>query len=90
VQFFVWCAVERASAHAAPGALWRVNLQTKVFEQLTNVSYDSPASAWATNGTQVAIHSYEGIPLIDLGRREIYPLFLEDGGNGGFDWTEKR
>lgn len=82
------CFVQTAHAHVAPGALWRVNLETKKFEQLTNVYDDSPVPAWSKDGTSIAIHDFTGLRLIDLGQKEIYPLFLEDGGNGGFDWRD--
>lgn len=87
--FRVWffpCFVQTASAHMAPGALWRVNLETKKFQPLTDIYDDSPVPAWSRDSSRIAIHDYTGIRLIDLQRREIYPLFLEDGGNGGFDW----
>lgn len=83
----IFCVVQTTHAHAAPGALWRVELETRKFQQLTNVYDDSPVPAWSGSAGQVAIHDYTGIRLIDLTRREIYPLFLQDGGNGGFDWT---
>lgn len=84
------CFVQTAHAHVAPGALWRVNVETKKFEQLTNVYDDSPVPAWSRDGKSLAIHDFTGLRLVDLGKKEIYPLFLEDGGNGGFDWTEVR
>ena len=65
-----------------------MNLETGAFQQLTDIYDDSPMSAWSTSGTQIAIHDFTGIRLIDLGQHKIYPLFLEDGGNGGFDWHE--
>ncbi len=87
--FLFPCFARTAHAHAAPGALWRVNLETGKFQQLTDVYDDSPVPAWSSDGTQLAIHDYTGIRLIDIARAEIYPLFLEDGGNGGFDWGEE-
>lgn len=87
--FLFTCLLHTIHAHADAGALWRVNLETKKFQQLTDVYDDSPVPAWSSDGTQIAIHDYTGIRLIDLARREIYPLFLEDGGNGGFDWSEE-
>ncbi len=83
------CVAQKASAHAAPGALWRVNLETKKFQALTDVYDDSPVPAWSRNAKSIAIHDFTGIRLIDLARNKIYPLFLQDGGNGGFDWFQK-
>lgn len=88
VKIFVLCLVETAYAHMAPGALWRVNVATGKFEQLTAVYDDSPVPAWSRDGTRIAIHDFTGIRLIDLPLKEIYPLFLEDGGIGGFDWWD--
>ncbi len=88
LKFFV-CWVKSASAHMAPGALWRINVATRKLQPLTDVYDDSPTPAWSNNGMQIAIHDYTGIRWIDLQRQEIYPLFLEDGGSGGFDWYEK-
>jgi len=85
----LFCIIETAHAHPAPGALWRVNLETNKFEALTNVYDDSPLPAWSSDGSQIAIHDFTGIRLIDLARKEIYPLFLEDGGSGGFDWSDQ-
>jgi Tol biopolymer transport system component len=89
VPVLIFCFAQRASAHAAPGALWRVHLETKKFQQLTDIYDDSPTPAWSRDGTHIAIHDFTGIRLIDVTREKIYPLFLEDGGNGGFDWFEK-
>ncbi|MBI4670229.1 MAG: PD40 domain-containing protein, partial [Chloroflexi bacterium] len=79
--FLSTCLVQTAHAHAAPGALWRVNVANGKFQQLTDIYDDSPVPAWSRDGTQIAIHDYTGIRLIDLVRKEIYPLFLEDGGS---------
>ncbi len=84
-----FCLIETAYAHPAPGALWRVNLENNKFEPLTDIYDDSPIPAWSSDGSQIAIHDFTGIRLIDLTRKEIYPLFLEDGGSGGFDWSDK-
>lgn len=86
IAFLFTCLVQNASAHMAPGALWRVNLETRKFQPLTDIYDDSPVPAWSRDGSFVAIHDFTGIRLIDLKDKEIYPLFLEDGGNGGFDW----
>lgn len=80
---FVFCLARTAHAHSAPGSLWRINLDTKKFQQLTNIYDDSPIAAWSPDGSQIAIHDFTGIRLIDLTRQEIYALFLEDGGAGG-------
>jgi Tol biopolymer transport system component len=82
------CLVQRAGAHMAPGALWRVNLSSGKFQPLTDLYDDSPAPAWALNGTQIAIHDFNGIRLVDLAHQEIYSLFPEDGGASGFDWSQ--
>lgn len=82
------CLARTVSAHAAPGALWRVHLASGKFEALTDIYDDTPALAWSRDGTRIAIHDFTGIRLIQLDRREIYPLFLEDGGTGGFDWYD--
>jgi Tol biopolymer transport system component len=89
LRFLFACLIQRAQAHMAPGALWRVNVESGKFQPLTDIYDDSPVPAWSTDGTQIAIHDFTGIRLIDLARKEIYPLFLEDGGSGGFDWYEK-
>lgn len=85
------CVARRAdaapAAHAAPGGLWRVNLQSGRFQDLTGVYDDSPVAAWSGDGSRIAIHDFTGLRLIDLNRQEIYPLYLEDGGSGGMDWT---
>jgi Tol biopolymer transport system component len=81
-----FCLVQSAHAHSAPGALWRMNLETGKFQQLTNIYDDSPVPAWARSSAQIAIHDFTGIRLIDLPRQEIYPLFLEAGGSSSFDW----
>ena len=86
LENFLRCFVKTAHAHSAPGALWRVNLETKKFQQLTEIYDDSPVPAWSHDSSQIAIHDFTGIRLLDLRRQEIYPLFLEDGGMGGFDW----
>jgi Tol biopolymer transport system component len=86
VPLWLFCFAQTASAHSAPGAVWRVNLTNGKFQQLTDIYDDSPVSAWGSSDTQLAIHDFTGIRLIDLARQEIYPLYLEDGGLGGFDW----
>lgn len=86
LSILVFCLAQTAHAHSAPGALWRVNLETKTFQQLTDIYDDSPTPAWSSDGAYIAIHDFTGIRLIDLARQEIYPLFLENGGSGGFDW----
>lgn len=86
LQVLLACLITTAHAHAAPGALWRVNLRTYRFESLTGIYDDSPAPAWSRDGTQIAIHDFSGIRLIDLRQKHVYPLYLESGGSGGFDW----
>lgn len=86
ISFLFFCFAQTAYAHASPGALWRVNVESEKFQPLTPIYEDSPVPAWAPDGLQIAIHDFSGIRLIDLTAREIYPLFLEDGGSGGFDW----
>lgn len=88
VPLLFFCLAQTAHAHSAPGSLWRMNLETRKFQQLTNIYDDSPIAAWSRDGTQIAIHDFTGIRLIELARQQIYPLFLEDGGAGGFDWHE--
>lgn len=86
ISFMLFCFAQTAHAHASPGALWRVNIKTEKFQQLTPIYDDSPVPAWSPDGSHIAIHDFSGIRLVDLTAREIYPLFLEDGGSGGFDW----
>lgn len=88
LEIFLLCFAKTAHAHSAPGAVWRVNLETEKFQQLTDIYDDSPMPAWSDDGAHIAIHDFTGIRLIDLARQEIYPLFLEDGGSGGFDWRD--
>lgn len=88
VTLLVFCLVQTAYAHSAPGSLWRVQLETGKFQQLTDIYDDSPISAWSHDNRQIAIHDFTGIRLIDLPDQKIYPLFLESGGMGGFDWFQ--
>lgn len=88
LRVLLFCFARTASAHTAPGALWRMNLETKKFQQLMNVYDDTPTPAWSVDSSTIAIHDFIGIRLVDLPQQKIYPLFLEDGGMGGFDWHD--
>jgi Tol biopolymer transport system component len=87
LELFSVCLLSIAQAHNAPGALWAVHIASRKFLPLTDIYDDTPMPAWSPDGSRVAIHDSTGIRLIDLARREIYPLFPEDGGSGGFDWA---
>lgn len=80
------CLIETASAHGAPGAVWRVNLDFLKFEQITPIYVDSPTPTWSADGTEIATQDVFGIHLIDLKHQVIYPVDLKHGGSGGLDW----
>lgn len=82
------CLIETASAHGAPGAIWRVDLKSPRFDQLTPIYNDSPTPAWSADGNAIAIQDVTTIRLIDLVRKEIYVLDAKHGGTGGFDWRQ--
>jgi Tol biopolymer transport system component len=85
----VTCLVQTASAHGAPGAIWRVNLASRRFEQITPIYQDSPTPAWSADGTTIALQDVSSIRLIELAQHAVYPVDLKHGGTGGFDWKEK-
>lgn len=82
---FAWLRPSTALAHGLPTAVYLVDIAGGEPRQVSPMVDDEIELAWSPDGGRLAMHTENGLYLLELDGRTT-PL-LDRGGHGGIDWA---